>query len=162
MDKIYTIVQYGHNFAFFLQVCTYVCMYVCIYTHKHVRYIMLLYFQVLGIPIWKGSYFYIRYFVCSRFIFSTDVTHLTHIRILYVLINQRDATLLINGLCYPLVGSTCFGLSPVHHQEHHLINCKTYWYIRAIRLQQLDSPDSTNIPIRFTVYEMMLLMMYWW
>jgi hypothetical protein len=28
--------------------------------------------------------------------------------------------------------------------------------------QQLDSPDSTNIPMRYTVYEMMLLMMDWW
>ena len=28
--------------------------------------------------------------------------------------------------------------------------------------QQLDSPDSTNIPTRYTVYEMMLLMMDWW
>ena len=27
--------------------------------------------------------------------------------------------------------------------------------------QQLDSPDSTNIPIRYTFYEMMLLMMDW-
>ena len=34
---------------------------------------------------------------------------------------------------YPLFGSTCFGLSPVHHQEHHLINCITLWYVRAIR-----------------------------
>ena len=50
-----------------------------------------------------------------------------------VLINQRDATFLINDLYYPLVISTCFGLSPVHHQEHHLINCITYWYVRAIR-----------------------------
>ena len=28
--------------------------------------------------------------------------------------------------------------------------------------QQLDSLDSTNIPVRYTVYEMMLLMMVWW
>ena len=27
--------------------------------------------------------------------------------------------------------------------------------------QQLDSPDTTNIPMRYTVYEMMLLMMDW-
>ena len=27
--------------------------------------------------------------------------------------------------------------------------------------QQLDSPDSTNIPMRYTVYEMMLMMMDW-
>ena len=27
--------------------------------------------------------------------------------------------------------------------------------------QQLDSPDSTNIPMRYTVYEMVLLMMDW-
>ena len=48
-----------------------------------------------------------------------------------VYINQRDATLLMNDLYFPLFGSTCFGLSPVHHQEHHLINCITYWYVRA-------------------------------
>ena len=29
-------------------------------------------------------------------------------------------------------------------------------------MQQLDSPDSTNIPTRYTVYEMMLLMLDWW
>ena len=65
-----------------------------------------------------------------------------------VQINQRDAALLMNDLYYPLFGSTCFGLSPVHHQQHHLINCITYWYVRAIRrvqlqrgcTQQLDSP----------------------
>ena len=50
-----------------------------------------------------------------------------------VYINQRDATLLMNDLYYSLFGSTCFGLSPVHHQEHHLINCITHWYLRAIR-----------------------------
>ena len=48
-----------------------------------------------------------------------------------VLINQRDATLLISDLYYPLVSSTCFGLSPVHHQEHPLMNCTTCWYVRA-------------------------------
>ena len=48
-----------------------------------------------------------------------------------VLINQRDATLLINDLYYPLVSSTCFGLSPVHHQEQHLMNYTTHWYVRA-------------------------------
>ena len=37
----------------------------------------------------------------------------------------------MNDLYYPLFGSTCFGLSPVHHQEHHLINCITHWYVRA-------------------------------
>ena len=48
-----------------------------------------------------------------------------------VYINQRDATLFMNDLYYPLFGSTCFGLSPVHHQEHHhLINCITHWYVR--------------------------------
>ena len=45
--------------------------------------------------------------------------------------NQRDATLLMNDLYYSLFGSTCFGLSPVHHQEHHLMNGTTHWYIRA-------------------------------
>ena len=50
-----------------------------------------------------------------------------------VYINQRDATLLMNDLYYPLIGSTFFGLSQVHHQEHHLINCITHWYVRAIR-----------------------------
>ena len=37
----------------------------------------------------------------------------------------------MNDLYYPLFGSTCFGLSPVNHQEHHLINCITHWYVRA-------------------------------
>ena len=50
-----------------------------------------------------------------------------------VLINQRDATLLINDLYYPLVSSTYFGLSPVHRQDHHFMNCTTHWYVRAIR-----------------------------
>ena len=48
-----------------------------------------------------------------------------------VLINQRDAALLMNDLYYSLFGSTCFGLSPVHHHEHHLVNCITHWYVRA-------------------------------
>ena len=48
-----------------------------------------------------------------------------------VLINQRDATVLMNDLYYPLIGSTCLGLSPVHHQERHLINCITHWYVCA-------------------------------
>ena len=48
-----------------------------------------------------------------------------------VLIDQRDATLLINDLYYPLVSSTCFGLSAVHHQEHPFMNCITHWYVRA-------------------------------
>ena len=47
-----------------------------------------------------------------------------------VQIKQRDATLLMNDLYYSLFGCTCFGLSPVHHQEHHLIKCITHWYIR--------------------------------
>ena len=51
----------------------------------------------------------------------------------------------MNDLYYPLIGSTCFGLSPVQHQEHQLINCAC-----------------TNIPMRYTVYGMMLLMMDWW
>ena len=43
------------------------------------------------------------------------------------------------------------------------MNCIMHWYVRAIRRVKLllDSPDSTNIPIRYTVYEMMLLMMDW-
>ena len=48
-----------------------------------------------------------------------------------VLIKQRDATLLINDLYYPLDSFTCFGLSPVHYQEHHLINCIKHCYVRA-------------------------------
>ena len=48
-----------------------------------------------------------------------------------VQINRRHAALLMNDLYYPLIGSTCFGLSPVHHQEHHLLNCITHWYVRA-------------------------------
>jgi hypothetical protein len=31
----------------------------------------------------------------------------------------------------------------------------------GIREESADSPDSTNIPTRYTVYEMMLLMMDW-
>ena len=38
----------------------------------------------------------------------------------------------MNDLYYPLIGSTCVGLSLVHHQEHHLINCITHWYDCAI------------------------------
>jgi hypothetical protein len=37
----------------------------------------------------------------------------------------------MNYLYFPLFGSTCLGLSPVHHQEHHHINCITHWYVRA-------------------------------
>jgi hypothetical protein len=37
----------------------------------------------------------------------------------------------MNDFYYPLFGSTYFGLSAVNHQEHHLINCITYWFIRA-------------------------------
>jgi hypothetical protein len=48
-----------------------------------------------------------------------------------VQINQRDATLLTNELYYPLIGCTCFGLSPVHQQEHHIINCIRVCYVRA-------------------------------
>ena len=40
-----------------------------------------------------------------------------------VCINQRDAQILVNSLYFSLDGSTCFGLSLVHHQEQHLINC---------------------------------------
>ena len=43
-----------------------------------------------------------------------------------VQINQRDTTLLMNDFYYPLFGCICFGLSPVHHQEHHLINSITH------------------------------------
>ena len=31
----------------------------------------------------------------------------------------------------------------------------------AVAFKQLDSPDGTNIPMRYTVYGMMLLMMDW-
>jgi hypothetical protein len=48
--------------------------------------------------------------------------------ILLVQMNQQNATVLMNGL---LIGSTCFGLSPVHYQEHHLINCIMHWYVRS-------------------------------
>ena len=37
----------------------------------------------------------------------------------------------MNDIYYPLIGSTCFGLSPVHHQEHHLIKFIPHWYVRA-------------------------------
>ena len=40
-------------------------------------------------------------------------------------VSMWDTTLLMNDLYYPLFGSTCFGLSPVHHQEHHLLYCVT-------------------------------------
>ena len=50
-----------------------------------------------------------------------------------VLINIQDATPLINDLYYPLVSSTFFGQSLAHHQEHPLMNCTKYWYVRAIR-----------------------------
>ena len=59
--------------------------------------------------------------------------------------NQRDGTLLMNNLYYPLIGSTC----------------SRYQASLAVALQQLDSPDSTNIPMHYAVYEMMLLMMDW-
>ena len=51
--------------------------------------------------------------------------------IVFQCVDERDATLIMNDLYYPLIGSTCFGLSPVHHQEHHLIKCITHWYVRA-------------------------------
>ena len=36
--------------------------------------------------------------------------------------NQRDAQIILNSLYFSLDGSTCFGLSLVHHQEQHLIS----------------------------------------
>ena len=71
-----------------------------------------------------------------------------------VLINQRDATLLISDLYYPLVSSTCFGLSPVHHQEHPLMTGPSYIHTTARII-------CMNIPMRYTVHERMLLMMDW-
>ena len=58
--------------------------------------------------------------------------------------NQRDATLLMNDLYYPLISSTCLGLSPVHHQEHHLINCITRWYARAITGDSREHVEPNN------------------
>ena len=66
-----------------------------------------------------------------------------------------------DDLYFPLLGSTCFGLSPVHHQEHHLINCITHWYASCYQAS-LARIACTNVPTRYTVYEMLLLMMDWW
>ena len=38
----------------------------------------------------------------------------------------------MNDLYYSLIGSTCFELSPVHHQDHHLIKCIMHWYVCAV------------------------------
>ena len=73
----------------------------------------------------------------------------------YVRINQRGATLLMNDLYFPLFGSKCFGLSQTYHQENHLINCITHCAGILARLA------CTNIPIRCTFYEMMLVIMDW-
>ena len=66
----------------------------------------------------------------------------------------------MNDVYFLLFGSTCFGLSQIHHQEHDLVNCIKLWYVRAGEssccTQQLDSPA-----MRYTVYEMMLLMVDW-
>ena len=108
---------------------------------------------------------------------------------------QRDVTLPMNDLYFPLFVSTCFRLSPVHHQEHHLINCIKHWYVRVIRRVQLlcgcrkesflynvlvrscyqgslavawmyihttARLACTNVPMLYTFYEMMLVMMDWW
>ena len=45
------------------------------------------------------------------------VRKLRKVAISKVQINQRDSTLLMNDHYYPLIGSTYFGLSPVHHQS---------------------------------------------
>ena len=104
-----------------------------------------------------------------------------------VWINQRDATLLMNDLLlsinwlYMFLTITSPSSGASSHKLYNSLVCSCYqaslalvWmYIRATaRLactnipmrstQQLDSPDSTNIPMRYTVYEMMLLMMDWW
>ena len=82
-----------------------------------------------------------------------------------VYINQRDAQILTNNIYFSLFGSTCFGLSPVHHQEHHLVNCITHWYILAGESSCYVAVAArlacTNVPMRDTVYLMMLLMMDW-
>ena len=50
----------------------------------------------------------------------------------------------------------------VHHQEHSIIYCVTqFGTIGTVVRASLDSPDSTNVPMLYTVYEMMLLMMDW-
>ena len=67
----------------------------------------------------------------------------------YVQINQRDAALLMNDLYFPLFDSKCFGLSQVHHKEHHLINCKTHWYVRACDSSCcVDAPDNGLVIVR--------------
>ena len=71
-----------------------------------------------------------------------------------VQINQRDATLLMNDLYYPLIGSTCFGLSPVHHQEHHLLNRITHWYVRAIRRVYSHTTARRMVPAYTGIYQM--------
>ena len=50
-------------------------------------------------------------------LFERHGTGFLHMLMWCVLIHQRDAAFLINNLYYPLVSSTCFGLSPVHHQS---------------------------------------------
>ena len=50
----------------------------------------------------------------------------------------------MNDLYYPLIGSKCFGLSPVPHQEHHLTNCMTRWYVRAVKSRCLRGCTSST------------------
>ena len=47
-----------------------------------------------------------------------------------VYINIRDAQIIVNNLYFSLNGSTCFGLSLVHHQEQHLMSC-TVQFVHA-------------------------------
>jgi hypothetical protein len=50
-----------------------------------------------------------------------------------VYINKIDAQILANSLYFSLDGSTCFGLSLVHHQQQHLISC-TAQSVHAVAL----------------------------
>ena len=102
-------------------------------------------YSVLHLNIFRllifGAYTYENNNENSSFIVALKEHNLTHFchyfywnSLTSVLINIQDATPLINDLYYPLVSSTFFGQSLAHHQEHPLMNCTKYWYVRAIRL----------------------------
>ena len=73
----------------------------------------------------------VKLFCLQLVVGTSNLRHCVQAIMRCVQINQQDATLLMNDLYFSLFGSTCFGLSPVHHQEYHLIGCITHWYIRA-------------------------------
>ena len=63
-------------------------------------------------------------------------------------INQRDAQILVKIFIFSLNGSTCLGLSLVHHQEQNLISC-TAQLVHAgtsgYCIQQPDVPACTAL-----------------